>query len=176
MRLELFVDSSWANGPNRKSMFGFLVMLNDVPVSFRTKRQSIFALSTTEAEYIGLCEGIKELMFVWNMLKFLGVQVKEPLVVYNDNQGAINIGNDLSSVSRTKHIEMKYFFVQELVENGKITLKYIQTKDMLADILTKPLGKNAFSDLCRRIQHLDIRQDEEGVESLILSNAGVAGA
>ena len=170
VRLELFVDSSWANGPNRKSMFGFLVMLNDVPVSFRTKRQSIVALSTTEAEYIGLCEGIKELMFVWNMLKFLGVQVKEPLVVYNDNQGAINIGNDLSSVSRTKHIEMKYFFVQELVENGKITLKYIQTKDMLADILTKPLGKNAFSDLCGRIQHLDIRQDEEGVVLGILPN------
>ena len=106
-------------------MFGFLVMLNnDVPVSFRTKRQNIVALSKTEAEYIGLCEGIKELMFVWNMLKFLGVQVKEPLMVYNYNQGAINIGNDLSSVSRTKHIEMKYFFVQELVENGKITLKY----------------------------------------------------
>ena len=64
MNLELFVDSSWANGPKQKSMFRFLVMLNGVPVSFRTKRQSIVALSTTEAEYIGMCEGIKELLFV----------------------------------------------------------------------------------------------------------------
>ena len=163
MNLYLFVDSSWANGPARKSMFGFFVMLNGVPVSFRTKRQSIVALSTTEAEYIGMCEGVKELLFVRNMMNFLGFKISEPLMVYNDNQGAINIGRDLTSVSRTKHISMKYFFIQELVEKGQISLEYIRTDQMLADILTKPLGKSAFCKLRRSLLYSEVRQDEEGV-------------
>ena len=84
-------------------------------------------------------------------------------MVYNDNQGAINIGRDLTSVSRTKHISMKYFFIQELVEKGQISLEYIRTDQMLADILTKPLGKSAFCKLRRSLLYSEVRQDEEGV-------------
>ena len=92
LNLEMQVDSSWANGENRKSIFGFLVNLNGTPVSYKTKQQSLVALSSTEAEYIGMSEGSKELLFVNNLLSFLKIKFKHPLNLYNDNQAALSIG------------------------------------------------------------------------------------
>ena len=144
VELSLYVDSSWANSAGRKSIFGFTVLLNGTPVAFRSKQQSIVALSTTEAEYVGLCGAVRELLYVRNLLRFLGVRMKHPLRVMNDNQAALKIGENLSSVSRTKHIELKYFFVQDLVEEEKIKLEYVPTEDMVADIFTKALDKIKF--------------------------------
>ena len=62
----------------------------------------------------------------------------------NDNQAALKIGENLSSVSRTKHIELKYFFVQDLVEERKIMLQYVPTEDMVAELFTKALDKVKF--------------------------------
>lgn len=161
----LHVDSSWANGPRRRSMFGFVVNVNGTAVSFRTKMQSITALSSTEAEYIGMCSGVKELMFVRNMLEFLKVEITEPMVVYNDNQAAIKIGNDLTSVTRTKHIALRYFYMQDLVDEGTIVLAYRRTDEMVADMMTKALGRKRFTMLRDLLLEKASRQDEEGVVS-----------
>ena len=163
LELSLDVDSSWGNGPKRRSMFGYVISLNGSALKFRTKMQSITALSSTEAEYIGICAGVKELMFVRNMLEFLKVELEMPMKVYNDNQSAIKIGKDLSSVARTKHIEMRYFYVQQLVEKGLILLEYKQTDHMVADMMTKALGKNKFQKLRELLLDKENRQDEEGV-------------
>jgi len=162
--LELFVDSSWANAEKRKSMFGFLVTINGTAVAFRTKKQSMVALSSTEAEYIGLAESVKDLLFVLNLLEFLNVSIEKPVTVWNDNQGAVKIANDLSSVARTRHISMKYFFVQDHVEKGDIVVRFKPTDEMLADMMTKALGRVKFHQLKKKI--LD-DQDEEGVVKML---------
>ena len=151
MALELFVDSSWANGEKRKGIFGYAVLLNGSPVAYKTKQQSVVALSSTEAEYIGMCEAVKELMAVKNLLQFLEVKVKKPFTVYNDNQGALFIGKNLASVSRTRHVEMKYYFVQDLVEKKEIQLVYMKTTDMIADVFTKALGRVKFQEFREKL-------------------------
>ena len=145
------MDSSWANGEKRKSIFGYAVLLNGSPVAYKTKQQTVVALSSTEAEYIGMCEAVKELMAVKNLLEFLQVSVKKPFRVYNDNQGALYIGKNLASVSRTRHVEMKYYFVQDLVEKKEIQLVYKKTTEMIADIFTKALGRVKFQEFRERL-------------------------
>ena len=90
---------------------------------------------------MGLCGAVRELLYVRNLLRFLGVRMKHPLRVMNDNQAALKIDENLSSVSLTNHIELKFFFVQDLVEEEKIKLEYVPTEDMVADIFTKALDK-----------------------------------
>jgi hypothetical protein len=98
-----------------------------------------------------MCDGVKELMYIRNLLKFLEIELKGPIEVFNDNQGALKIGNDLTSVSRTRHIEMKYYFVQKHVEKKRISLKYLRTDEMIANIMTKPLGNVKFDSLRKRM-------------------------
>jgi hypothetical protein len=72
-------------------------------------------------------------------------------VVYEDNQGAIALAKNPEYHARTKHIDIQYHFVRECVENGRITLEYCETADMLADALTKPLAKQRFQEMVTRM-------------------------
>lgn len=66
------------------------------------------------------------------------------MVIYGDNQGAIALAKNPTSHARTKHIDIQHHFVREAVADGKVTLQYVSTKEMIADGLTKPLPKDAF--------------------------------
>ena len=67
-----------------------------------------------------------------------------PLNINCDNQGAIALAKDNKFHARTKHIDIRYHFIREAVEDGKILVKYIPTDDNTADIFTKPLAKQKF--------------------------------
>ena len=87
-------------------------------MQFRTKLQSIVALSSTEAEFIGMSSAVRELSFVRNVFEFLGEKLNLPLKVFNDNQAALRIATSTGSVGRTKHIQLKQFHVQDMVKKG----------------------------------------------------------
>lgn len=142
--LSVHVDSSWAGGDGRKSVHGFVVSIGNAPLIFKTKLQSIVALSSTEAEYIGLSAAVKELCFVKNLFDFFNLKVRIPIEVFNDNQSALKIGRNMGSVGRTKHIQLRFFHVQDLVQKGLVDLKYERTDEMRADMLTKSLGSTKF--------------------------------
>ena len=72
------------------------------------------------------------------------VEIKELVVMFCDNTSAINISKNPSMHSKTKNIDIKYHFVKEFVEDTKIRLEYVRTKEQIADIFTKPLPKDAF--------------------------------
>lgn len=74
-----------------------------------------------------------------------------PTVILEDNQGAIAIAKNPVDHSRTKHIDIRYHYIRECVQNGQIQLQYCPTEDMKADILTKPLAKQKFEYLRREI-------------------------
>ena len=74
----------------------------------------------------------------------MGEPLEDPIVINEDNQGAIAMTKNPVGHTRTKHIDMRYHFVREGVQNRAIILKYVPSGDMIADILTKPLPKHSF--------------------------------
>ena len=116
-------------------------------VSWLSKKQATVALSTTEAEYVALSTATQEAIWLRRLLTDLGKPLEEPIVINEDNQGAITMAKNPVGHARTKHIDKRYHFVREGVQNGTIILKYVATDEMIADILTKPLPKHPFEKL-----------------------------
>lgn len=138
--LEGFVDSDWANDSDRKSYTGYVFKLSGGPISWQSSKQNSTALSSTEAEYIGLCEASKEAVYLKNLLNEL-VGFDKPVTIFNDNQSAHKLATNPVFHKRSKHIDVKYHFVRECVSNNVVNIKYQQTNEMVADILTKGLPR-----------------------------------
>lgn len=111
------------------------------PISWYSKKQAIVALSTSEAEYVALSATTQEAVWLGGLLSDLQVTLSEPTVLMEDNQGAIAIARNPTAHARTKHIDIRYHFVCEAMQKGTINLCYCPTKEMIADLLTKPLPR-----------------------------------
>jgi hypothetical protein len=94
---------------------------------------------------------IQEAIYLRNLLQDLKHEQKGPTTLFQDNQGAIMIGNNAISNARTKYIDIKHHFVREKVANQQIKLEYIHTSNMIADCLTKPISKHALDKNLTRI-------------------------
>ena len=140
-----YSDADWAGDVNdRKSTSGYLFKISGAPVSWRSKKQSCIALSTAEAEYMALSSAAQEATRLRQLTKDLHNEPTEPTVIKEDNQAAIRIAKNPESHGRTKHIDIKYHFLREKVMNDVIKLEYCPTNDMIADMLTKGLGREKF--------------------------------
>ena len=116
-------------------------------VSWLSKKQATVALSTTKAEYVALSTATQEAIWLRRLFTDVEEPLEEPVVINEDNQEAIAMAKNAAVHARTKHIDIRYHFVREGVQNGTITLKYVATDEMIADILTKPLPKHPFEKL-----------------------------
>ena len=140
-----YSDADWAGDVDtRKSTSGYVFMLGNAVISWASKKQSVVALSTTEAEYIALCSASQETVWVRRLLESLRVRQVGPTTVFEDNQGTIFLSKNPKDHSRTKHIDIKYHYVRQAVQKGEIDVRYCETKRMIADTLTKGLPKPAF--------------------------------
>jgi hypothetical protein len=90
---------------------------------------------------------------VWfkQLLVGMKIEIKDPIVIYCDNTSAINISKNLVMHTKTKHIAIKYHFLRELVQDKELKLEYVNTKEKITDIFTKPLHKDAFPYLRGKI-------------------------
>ena len=104
------------------------------------------ALSTSEAEYIALSLATQEAVWLRKLLAELNLPNK-PVMMMEDNQGAIAIAKNPIAHSRTKHIDIRYHYAREALQNGVINLQYCPIDEMVADLLTKPLSKGRFENL-----------------------------
>ena len=148
INLHGYADADWAGDVStRKSKTGHLFQIGNGTVSWKTRRQSIVALSSTEAEYVSLSCAAQETIWMRHLLESIGFQQLDPTMISEDNQGAIALAGNPGNHPRTKHISIKYHFIREAVEKTKIMLQYCPTKEMLADILTKALTKERFQEL-----------------------------
>ena len=111
-----------------------------VPISWRSKGQKSVTLSSSEAEYVALSEAAKEIKFVYQLLTGMGMKLKLPIVVCVDNLGAVFMSINVSVSQRTKHVDIRYRFVQQFVFEGFIKVVFVRTEDNDADIFTKNLG------------------------------------
>lgn len=130
-------DASWATKPDRKSTTGYLWYLAGGPISWRSARQRIVALSSCEAEYVAMSDAVKEMFWIRFILVALGlVPPTTPLMC--DNQSAIAMSASTAITDRSKHIDTRYHHVRDLVKEGVVEINYLPTDVMLADTLTKP--------------------------------------
>ena len=150
--LTLYVDSGFAMDPDgRKSRYGYIIYLNNNPVAFGTGLTKLTAPSTPAAEYIAMAHGLKELLWTYQTLLTMGINIALPMQVLEDNQACIQIADNPISQRRSRYIDIRYHFIRDYVENGTITLKYCKTADMLADIMTKSMNKAIFERLRNKI-------------------------
>ena len=143
-----YADADWGGDLiNRKSTSGYAFKLGSSTISWRSKRQSVVALSSTEAEYVALCMASQEAIWLRNLLDNMNFKQEESTVIYEDNQGAIALAKNPKNHSRAKHIDVKYHYIRQAVEEKNIKLIYCSTENMIADILTKGLPKLKFEQL-----------------------------
>jgi hypothetical protein len=148
-RLQGYCDADYAGDiRDRHSVSGHLYMLNGGPITWTSTKQRCVSTSTTESEYIALSEASKQGQWLRALLRelqrsqYLGDSLETP--IFSDNQGCIALAKDPVAHSRTKHIDVRYHYIRELVAFGKTSVEYCPTEDMLADILTKPLPNTAY--------------------------------
>lgn len=141
-----FSDADYANdSESRKSTTGFCIFFGNGPIAWRSQRQPIVTLSTTEAEYVAGCELTKSLSPIREQLiELKQVDETKPTPVFIDNQSAIKIAVNEGGQARTKHIDVRHKWLTEQVQNKKIDVKHISGEDQPADLLTKPLHKPKF--------------------------------
>uniref|UniRef100_A0A5B7BYT4 Reverse transcriptase Ty1/copia-type domain-containing protein n=1 Tax=Davidia involucrata TaxID=16924 RepID=A0A5B7BYT4_DAVIN len=132
-----YVDSDYAGDlDKRRSTTGYVFTLAGGPVSWRSTLQSTVALSTTEAEYMAVTEAFKEAIWLQGLIEDLGI-VQEHIEVYCASQSAICLAKNQVHHARTKHIDVRFHFILEIVDEGDILLQKIGTADNPADMLTK---------------------------------------
>eukprot|EP00168_Porphyra_purpurea_P003952 TRINITY_DN1457_c0_g1_i3.p1 TRINITY_DN1457_c0_g1~~TRINITY_DN1457_c0_g1_i3.p1 ORF type:complete len:899 (+),score=181.15 TRINITY_DN1457_c0_g1_i3:879-3575(+) len=122
----------------RRSTTGAVFLFNGGAISWTSKMQKSVATSTTEAEYMAAAMAAKEAIWLQRLLGELGND-HGPVVLNCDSQGAVAMMRNLVSSPRTKHIDVAYHFVREMVEAGKLEVANVKTSDMTADVLTNAL-------------------------------------
>jgi hypothetical protein len=92
-----------------------------------------------EAEYMSLSDATREVYARIQLFRELNIDINSP-VVFSDNQGALAIAQNPTNYQRSKHIDIRYHFIRQAVQSGRVRIEYVPTSQQLADILTKPLG------------------------------------
>jgi hypothetical protein len=141
----VYTDSDWAGDKeNLHSVTGFIIFLLGVPVLWKSKLQRTVALSSSEAEYYAISEATKELKFVMQLLHSIGISVSLPVMVNVDNVGAIFMSENASATSRTRHVDARYHFVREYIEDGNIKIIFVKSIDNKADPFTKNVSSEVY--------------------------------
>jgi hypothetical protein len=152
-----YSDADWAGYKiDRKSTSGTCQFLGRSLMSWASKKQNSVALSTAKAEYIATGHCCAQLLGMRQTLRDYGYKLSKVPLLY-DNESAIRMTDNPVEHSRTKHIDIRYHFLREHQQRGDIEIAYVNTKNQLADIFTKPLDEKTFSKLSNELNILDSR-------------------
>ncbi|KAA0047402.1 Retrovirus-related Pol polyprotein from transposon TNT 1-94 [Cucumis melo var. makuwa] len=139
--------NDWAGcTDDRKSTSGRCFFLGNNVTAWFNKKQNSVSLSTAEIEYIAAKSSCSQLLWMKQMLDEYGI-TQSSMILYCDNLSAIIISKNPVQHSRTKHIDIRHYFIRELVEANIIRLEHVQSSFQLADIFTKPLDVATFEGL-----------------------------
>ena len=137
-----YSDADWGGDKNDcKSTSGFVFQIGGTAITWQSKKQTCVALSTAEAEYVALAGTAQEAVWLKHLYQELAHSPDKPVLIKEDNQAAIAISKNPQYHGRVKHIGIKYHFIREQVCNRNVELEYCPTSAMIADMLTKGLGR-----------------------------------
>ncbi|GMP66002.1 hypothetical protein CsSME_00026546 [Camellia sinensis var. sinensis] len=136
--LVAYADSDWAGDvTDRKSTYGFCMFLGDSLISWKSKKQTVVARSTAEAEYCATAHVTAKIVWFCYLLSDLGVPQSSPISLYCDNCSAIQIARNTVFHEWTKHIEVDCYFIRHHLQSGSISLPFVSSVLQLADFFTK---------------------------------------
>jgi hypothetical protein len=140
-------DADWASdGSDRKSVSGYAFYYGNCLVSWSASKQRAVALSSTEAEFYALAHSMREAMCLKMFIKSLWIPCPDPFPIFADNESTIALISGETVSSRSKHIDVRYHFIRDQVNNLKtFVLNWVPTQDNTADIFTKPLAATLFA-------------------------------
>ena len=143
MGITVYADASYAVHSDCKSHGGIIVIHNHGPILVKCAKQKIVTKSSTEAELVTLSDAVSLAAYNVNFLKGQGYDVSATLM--QDNMSTMKLAqNGRSTSDRTKHVDVRYFFVKQYLDNGVMKIEHCPTKQMISDILTKPLQGESF--------------------------------
>ena len=138
-----FVDSSFGKSHDGKSTSGFVFKMMGGAVAWASRKQTCVADSSTEAEYVAMTLAAKQASFMKHLLEELGINI-EAVSLSGDNKSALKLTKLCNITRRTQHIQIKYHFIRQAVQDNLVKLSYVPSADNPADIFTKPLGRVKF--------------------------------
>ena len=135
-------DADWSSDVNdRKSTTGYYLKLNGrgAALSWGVKKQATVAFSSSEAEHQGMAAAVQKALYLKQLLLDFGIQQKHPIAIGEDNQSCIKLCQNPVMHKRRKHIETKFHFIRDKTADGNISIHYVLTDKMAADIFKKSL-------------------------------------
>ena len=137
-----YVDSAWGgDSVDRKSTTGFVFKFFNCTIAWSSKKQLTVALSSTESEYIALSLAITEACWLRKIMCDFNFCIDKPITIFEDNKSAICLANNPENNKRLKHIDVKFYFIKEKIEEGIVKVVYIKSEDQLGSVY-KTLGSN----------------------------------
>ena len=135
--LTAYTDASFAVGPKKQSVSGWIVMVNGVPMVWGSLRQTFIVDSSCSAEYVGASICMKQVKAVEAMMEFLEVRCQQPYPVYTDSQACKFIGDNSTKLGRVRHLDIRTHMVRCYISLGEVELIWCTTESCLGDIMTK---------------------------------------
>lgn len=140
-----YADADWASSPiDRKSVSGWVFLLNGAAISWSSKKQHIVACSSTEAEYISLASASREAIWLRSFLEELHYPITLPTTIYGDNKAALQLAENPIHHQRTKHIDISHHVLRQYTELNLIAPTFIPGSEQTADFMTKSLPSIPF--------------------------------
>jgi transposase InsO family protein len=136
-----YTDADGASHEHRHAISGYAFLIDGGAISWQSRKQEIVTLSTAEAEYVATTHAAKEAIWLRRLIFELFTISPSPTTLFCDNQAAIKLATEDNFHARTKHIDIRYHFIRQVITDNTLTLIYCPTDDMTADILTKSLPK-----------------------------------
>jgi len=149
LQVSAYADASFADDlSDRKSTYGYAVYLNNHLVHWTSRKQSIVALSTTQAEYIAMSEVAREVLWLNQLIQQLKFKIASPPIIYGDNIITINeINKKQTSEKAGKHISIRYHHIKDEVLQKTMRICWIESEKNIADLFTKRFGRQRFEQL-----------------------------
>ena len=136
-----YADAAYGNLDERKSTTGYVFIAGKGAITWRSKKQQVVALSSTEAEYVALSEAAREACWLRSLFKELGYEQNYPTQIHGDNEGALAMAKNPQFHQRAKHIDIKWHSIRQMIKRKKIQVESCRGQQQTADVLTKALPR-----------------------------------
>jgi hypothetical protein len=155
-----YTDSDYSGDlVHRKSTSGILFFLGINPVTWSSQKQRVVDLSSCEAEYILAALGVCQVVWLSMLLADITKEEVQKFSLLIDNMSAIELSKNLVHHDRSKHIDTRYHYILDCIDQGMVDVDHVETDHQLADILTKPLGRVKFVELRTKLGVASVQLD-----------------
>jgi hypothetical protein len=153
------VDASFAVHQEFKSHTGATMSLGHGVICSVSTKQKVNTRSSTEAELVGLDDVISKVLWTKRFVEAQGFKISTN--IYRDNTSSMKLEENgrASASKRTRHFNIKYFYITDLIEKGEVKIEYCPTDNMLADYMTKPLVGIKFFFFWKQVMNIRVQQE-----------------